>query len=81
MPSKALMNSLKFWPARPVVTKDHVLRLVERAKTHKNGTSQSYRAWYKADLISNEYYKQSSVYKYGSDVPEIIEILSELNDD
>lgn len=72
------MNSIKFWPARPVVTKDHVLRAVERAKVYKKGTAQSYRAWFKAELISKEYYEQTSVYKYGSDIPELLEVLSEL---
>jgi hypothetical protein len=54
------------------------LRAVERAKVYKKGTAQSYRAWFKADLISKEYYEQTSVYKYGSDIPELLEVLSEL---
>ena len=71
---------LNFWPSRPKVNQDHVNKAVKRAKAHPKGTPEHNAEWKKADAISKEYYMQTSVYNYGSDVWELVKLLEELDD-
>jgi len=71
---------LNFWPSRPKVTHEHVQQAVKRAKAHPKNTPEHDGAWKKADAISKEYYMQTSVYKYGSDVWDLVKLLEELDD-
>lgn len=69
---------MMFHPPRPIVTRDHVERAVKRARMHPKDTPAHNEAWRKADKISDEYCVQNSVYKYGSDIAELVELLTEL---
>ena len=71
---------IHYWPSRPIVTADHVQRAVQRAKSFPKGTPEHNVAWRKADKISKEYYTQTAVYKYNSDVYELVKILEEMHD-
>ena len=70
---------LHFWPSRPKVTYDHVQRAVNRAKAHTKGTPEHTKAWTTADTISKEYYAQTAVYKYGSDVWHLVQLLEDIS--
>jgi hypothetical protein len=71
---------LNFWPSRPKVNLEHVNSAVKRAKAHPKGTPEHNAAWKKADAISKEYYMQTSVHNYGSDVWALVQLLEELDD-
>jgi len=71
---------LNFWPSRPKVNLEHVNSAVKRAKAHPKGTPEHNAAWKKADAISKEYYMQTAVHKYGSDVWALVQLLEELDD-